>query len=163
MWLKLLSKAFEQTCTTDQATHEQLSILHNKLPCSSSDNIGGTPCICSRQVWINWYPCSLKYCRNHEGDGEHRCGIKTCQKCLTFRYRAKSKLHCSWDEPWNFLIIIVISPLFSVHEYLIFHEIDKLWTWLKFILNKYLTKVLDNSSNSFKKQCLWCVKSCQTR
>ena len=72
---------------------------------SSSDNIGGTPCICSRQVWINWYPCSLKYCRNHEGDGEHRCGIKTCQKCLTFRYRAKSKLHCSWDEPWIFVDI----------------------------------------------------------
>lgn len=66
---------------------------------SSQENIGGTPCICSRQVWINWYPCALKYCRNHEGDGEHRCGIKTCQKCLTFRYRAKSKLHCSWDEP----------------------------------------------------------------
>ena len=58
-------------------------------------------CICSRQVWIHWYPCTLKYCRNRDGDGEHRCGIKTCQKCLTFRYKAKSKSHCSWDEPWK--------------------------------------------------------------
>ena len=69
--------------------------------CFSSNNTAQSddPCICSRQVWINWYPCSLKYCQNNEGEGEHRCGIKTCQKCLTFRYKTKSKLHCSWDEP----------------------------------------------------------------
>jgi hypothetical protein len=57
------------------------------------------PCICSRQVWFNWFPCTLKYCRNRDGEGEHRCGIKTCQKCVTFRFRAKSRLYCSWDEP----------------------------------------------------------------
>ncbi len=57
------------------------------------------PCLCSRQVWMVWYPCALKYCRNQQGEGEHRCGIKTCQKCLTFRFKAKSKLHCTWDEP----------------------------------------------------------------
>ena len=56
-------------------------------------------CICSRQVWVLWYPCALKYCPKPYGKGEHRCGLKSCQKCLTFRYKAKSKLHCSWDEP----------------------------------------------------------------
>lgn len=58
-----------------------------------------TPCICSRQVWFNWFPCALKYCRNKDSDGEHRCGIKTCRKCMTYRYRAKSRHLCSWDEP----------------------------------------------------------------
>jgi len=58
-------------------------------------------CICARSVNLNWIPCALKYCRQKDGDGqmvEQRCGIKTCRKCLTFRYRAKSKLHCLWDE-----------------------------------------------------------------
>ncbi len=57
------------------------------------------PCICSRQVWFNWFPCSLKYCRNRDGGGEHRCGIKTCQKTMTYRYPTRSKLYCLWDEP----------------------------------------------------------------
>ena len=96
-----------------------------------SNNITSTEdsCICSRQVWINWYPCALKYCRNHEGDGEHRCGIKTCQKCLTFRYRAKSKLHCSWDEPW-------LKQ--NDFKYMCF----ELWTWLKFILNNKVQNIM---------------------
>ena len=80
--------------------YEELPRCFNLHP-GSSVIAQDQACICSRQVWILWFPCSLKYCRNRDGEGEHRCGIKSCQKCLTFRYKAKSKLHCSWDEPWN--------------------------------------------------------------
>jgi len=57
-----------------------------------------TACQCTKQVMFNWYPCALKYCRNQDGEGEHRCGIRTCKKIQTFRYPVKSRLHCSWDE-----------------------------------------------------------------
>lgn len=63
-----------------------------------SNNIA---CICSRQICFHWIPCALKYCKNRGEDGEtteHRCGIKTCQKCTTFRYKTKTKLHCLWDQ-----------------------------------------------------------------
>jgi len=55
-------------------------------------------CLCALQVCVNWYPCALKYCRNQSGEGEHRCGIRTCSKCTTFRFMAHSKNLCSWDE-----------------------------------------------------------------
>jgi len=55
-------------------------------------------CLCALQVCVNWYPCALKYCRNQSGEGEHRCGIRTCSKCTTFRYMASNKNMCSWDE-----------------------------------------------------------------
>lgn len=45
------------------------------------------------------FPCALKYCRNKDTEGEHRCGIKTCKKCLTFRYPVQSREYCAWDEP----------------------------------------------------------------
>ena len=63
-----------------------------------SNNIA---CICSRQICFHWIPCALKYCKNRGEDGEtteHRCGIKTCQKCTTFRYKTKTKLQCLWDQ-----------------------------------------------------------------
>ena len=44
------------------------------------------------------YPCALKYCRNREGEGEHRCGIRTCRKCTTYRFPTKFKNLCLWDE-----------------------------------------------------------------
>jgi len=59
---------------------------------------GGSSCQCTIQVMFNWYPCSLKYCRNQDGEGEHRCGIKTCRKTLTFRYPVRSTHLCKWDE-----------------------------------------------------------------
>ena len=48
-------------------------------------------CLCTRKVWLNWYPCTLKYCKNKDGDGEHRCGIKTCRKSITFRWATSSR------------------------------------------------------------------------
>jgi len=65
--------------------------------CGSAAKVNGQ-CQCTRAVDFYWYPCALKYCRNQDSDGEHRCGIRTCKKTLTFRYPAKSKLHCLWDE-----------------------------------------------------------------
>lgn len=43
-------------------------------------------CKCSRKIWLNWYPCALKYCQNKDGEGEHRCGIKTCKKSITYEW-----------------------------------------------------------------------------
>ena len=47
------------------------------------------------------YPCGLKYCKNKEGEGEHRCGIKTCRKCQVYKFPAKSKVYCLWDNVWK--------------------------------------------------------------
>lgn len=56
------------------------------------------PCLCQVDSCLDWYPCSLKYCRNNNGDGgERRCGIRTCSKCYEMRFTAKSRYHCSWD------------------------------------------------------------------
>ena len=55
-------------------------------------------CQCTRQIMLYWYPCALKYCRNKDGEGEHRCGIRTCRKTMSFRYPVKSKHFCHWDE-----------------------------------------------------------------
>jgi len=63
----------------------------------TGDKLLMLPCQCSRQVFFLWYPCALKYCRNQDGN-ETRCGIKTCRKTKTFRYPAKSKFHCRWDQ-----------------------------------------------------------------
>ena len=43
-------------------------------------------CKCSHKVWLNWYPCALKYCQNKDGEGEHRCGIRTCKKGITYQW-----------------------------------------------------------------------------
>jgi len=67
--------------------------------CASMEVGTRTPCLCVVENCVYWYPCSLKYCRNTNGDlGEHRCGIRTCSKCTEMRYTAKNKNHCSWDE-----------------------------------------------------------------
>lgn len=67
--------------------------------CSQLSYEDSAACLCVVDSCIHWYPCSLKYCRNNNGEGgEHRCGIRTCSKCTEMRFTAKSKLHCSWDE-----------------------------------------------------------------
>jgi len=67
--------------------------------CASTQPGTRTPCLCLVENCVFWYPCSLKYCRNTNGEpGEHRCGIRTCSKCTELRFIAKSKNFCSWDE-----------------------------------------------------------------
>ena len=48
-------------------------------------------CQCSRKIWLNWYPCALKYCQNKDGEGEHRCGIRTCKKGITYKWATYSR------------------------------------------------------------------------
>ena len=48
-------------------------------------------CKCSRKIWLNWYPCALKYCQNKDGEGEHRCGIRTCKKGITYQWATHSR------------------------------------------------------------------------
>ena len=79
--------------------HEDIVKYQDLSRCFTLDYKDANPCICSRQVYLNWYPCSIKYCKNKDNEEEHRCGVKTCLKALTFRYKVKSKLYCNWDEP----------------------------------------------------------------
>jgi len=58
----------------------------------------GVDCVCSVTHCVHWFPCSLKYCRNTAGEGEHRCGIRTCSKCTALRYLSPSRQLCSWDQ-----------------------------------------------------------------
>lgn len=71
--------------------HVSLSRCH-ALPQTSKG-----PCLCNLKICFDWYPCTLKYCKNSEGEGEHRCGIKTCRKCTNYFFPAKSKKSCLWD------------------------------------------------------------------
>jgi len=73
-----------ERCSTMQSPQQQM-------------RTAATACQCTREVEFYWYPCALKYCRNQDSEGEHRCGIKTCKKTVIFRYPVKSKLHCMWD------------------------------------------------------------------
>ena len=85
------------TAVTSESGYENLQKCYY-LDYHESNNMA---CICSRQICFHWIPCALKYCKNRGDDGEmteHRCGIKTCQKCTTFRYKTKTKLHCLWDD-----------------------------------------------------------------
>jgi len=67
--------------------------------CAGVETGSKAPCLCVVENCVFWYPCSLKYCRNTNGEpGEHRCGIRTCSKCTEMRFMASSKNHCSWDE-----------------------------------------------------------------
>ncbi|XP_037073433.1 out at first protein-like [Pollicipes pollicipes] len=61
----------------------------------------GEPCRCRYHVCVSWYPCSLKYCKGHEPDGQtvsYRCGIRTCRRCHVMDYRVARKQLCLWDE-----------------------------------------------------------------
>jgi len=57
------------------------------------------PCQCNLSSCIWWFPCSLKFCRNPSGEGEHRCGIRTCSKCFTHRFLVESRVECLWNQP----------------------------------------------------------------
>jgi len=65
--------------------------------CANVEPGSNESCICSLDNCVYWYPCSLKYCHNNGGEGEHRCGIRTCSKCTTLRFISKNKNLCSWD------------------------------------------------------------------
>lgn len=56
-------------------------------------------CLCAMKVTIPWYPCALKFCKDHIGKkstavDSYRCGIQTCGKIINFMYSVKHKQHC---------------------------------------------------------------------
>lgn len=56
-------------------------------------------CLCTIEVSIPWYPCALKFCKDHIGKKStavesYRCGIQTCTKTMNFMYSVKHKQHC---------------------------------------------------------------------
>jgi len=56
-------------------------------------------CLCTMKVSIPWYPCALKFCKDHIGKkstsvDSYRCGIQTCGKIMNFMYSVKHKQHC---------------------------------------------------------------------
>lgn len=65
-----------------------------------------TPCLCTFEICIGWYPCGLKFCKGKadiSGNGignnaSYRCGIKTCRKCNQFLYYVQQKQQCLWDD-----------------------------------------------------------------
>lgn len=55
------------------------------------------PCLCIMEVIIPWYPCALKFCKDHIGKAaieSYRCGIQTCTKTINFMYNVKHKQYC---------------------------------------------------------------------
>ena len=48
--------------------------LESHSRCGEAD-MGGK-CVCSVETCLQWFPCSLKYCRNTSGEGEHRCKLQ---------------------------------------------------------------------------------------
>ncbi|XP_050541284.1 out at first protein isoform X2 [Daktulosphaira vitifoliae] len=58
-----------------------------------------THCLCTMEVVIPWYPCALKFCKDHPNKKSttiesYRCGIHTCTKTFNFMYNVKHKLQC---------------------------------------------------------------------
>lgn len=56
-------------------------------------------CLCTMEVNIPWYPCALKFCKDHivkksTAVESYRCGIETCAKTMNFMYGVKHKQHC---------------------------------------------------------------------
>lgn len=53
-------------------------------------------CLCTMEVSIPWYPCALKFCKDHvsKKSESYRCGIQTCAKTMNFMYSVKHKQHC---------------------------------------------------------------------
>lgn len=54
-------------------------------------------CLCTMEVRIPWYPCALKFCKDHVGKTSiesYRCGIQTCTKTINFTYSVKHKQNC---------------------------------------------------------------------
>ena len=47
-------------------------------------NVSCIRCMCMAMI-------RLKYCQNKDGEGEHRCGIRTCKKGITYHWATLSR------------------------------------------------------------------------
>ncbi|XP_074604334.1 BRICHOS-like domain-containing protein out at first [Brevipalpus obovatus] len=59
-----------------------------------------SPCQCRLNLCIDWYPCSLKYCRNRDNGqtSTYRCGILSCKRCLELFFAVDHPYDCLWDD-----------------------------------------------------------------
>ncbi|KAH3701844.1 out at first protein-like [Dreissena polymorpha] len=76
------------------------SVTGNGTRCKDVSDIKKS-CLCQLHICIGWYPCGLKYCRGKDSSGKvvnYRCGIKTCKRCLVFKYPVNQKMLCLWDD-----------------------------------------------------------------
>ena len=106
--------------------------FEGKARCNEADD--GVGCVCSVESCLQWFPCSLKYCRNTSGEGEHRWGLEFRTHQAGFFNNNKSLFTKSlniqsqvWDQNLrqmhntevNFIVIITIL-LFSIIIEIIF-------------------------------------------
>ncbi|XP_043198695.1 out at first protein-like [Amphibalanus amphitrite] len=99
--------AAHRAADLDAPSLDQLERALSPLPpatseprCSSVSSLA-EPCRCRYHLCISWYPCSLKYCKGRDADGQtvsYRCGIRTCRRCHVFDYSVTRKQLCLWDE-----------------------------------------------------------------
>ena len=75
----------------------------------------GSRCICSVESCLQWFPCSLKYCRNTSGEGEHRWRFRTKAKQIDLNI-----LFQVWDQDLrqmhNFKVHSVITIALYQHH-----------------------------------------------
>ena len=64
-----LGRGVEQRDETTWVRGEGVN-FEGKPRCSEAKE--GVGCVCSVESCLQWFPCSLKYCRNTSGEGEHR-------------------------------------------------------------------------------------------
>ena len=84
--------------------YEQMMSLTQKLtvfqlPRCSHANSMTQACSCHYQISIDWFPCSLKYCKSSDGNKQitYRCGIRTCGLTHMFEFPVKSRKACWWE------------------------------------------------------------------
>jgi len=96
--LRTISKSLAKDyITLISSTSESAPSKHPKCPHSQDM---AAPCACELRTCVGWYPCGLKYCHGKDTGGRvvsYRCGIKTCKRCLSFVFVAKTKSKCLWD------------------------------------------------------------------
>ncbi|XP_041729649.2 out at first protein homolog [Coregonus clupeaformis] len=79
---------------------QSVDVVPVLLSCRSTRDLWQA-CSCSYSLRLEWYPCLLKYCRNHDTTGKgipYKCGIKSCSKGYQFTYYVPHKQLCLWDE-----------------------------------------------------------------
>ena len=89
-------------CGSSSISGDQLVAAFPATPSRCRDVSGlWTPCTCTLELCIGWYPCELKYCKGKVDALEttsYRCDIKTCRRCNQFSYHVSEKQQCLWDD-----------------------------------------------------------------
>lgn len=98
-----LLDAFRHVSVSQQESSTFCSNARVPLPSQTrvSSSLSSDECLCRLNFCIPWYPCGLKFCRGHDQSGKalsYRCGIKTCRKCLHYRFSARNHYACPWDD-----------------------------------------------------------------